>query len=135
MNLYDQDDGFQIFTLEQANAVLPKVISKTRIAISLLDAINQNYEQAKTVDAKSAKADRNKAIERIWSDWSRDMRKLGAYPKGQFTVDFKSTVPNTLLCWTFGEHEIKYTHKTTETFKDRVVIIDTALLGFEGSLN
>ena len=39
MNIYDRDDGFRVFTLEKANAVLPDVIKITKIAVdSLADA-------------------------------------------------------------------------------------------------
>ncbi len=135
MNLYDHDDGFPRFTLAEANGKLREVISATRVAVELLNAVNKTHELTKGEDPEKAKSDLAAATEKILSDWSLAITKLGAYPKGYFTVDFKSPVPNTLLCWTFGEEEIKHTHKTTETFKDRVKIEDVTNVGFEGTLN
>ncbi len=40
-----------------------------------------------------------------------------------------------LLCWTYGEEEITHVHKIYETFKDRTLIKDEELLGFEESIN
>ncbi len=132
MNLYDKDDGFRTFTLNEANALLPKIIAVTEQTIIQLERI-QEQRQADGLAAPVDEHDEETA--EILQHWSAEMVKLGVYPKGFFTVDFKSHVPDTLLCWTYGEREISHTHKIFESFKDRAAIKDKRLLGFEDTIN
>lgn len=135
MNLYDNDDGFKVFTLAQVNAILPQVIVRTERAVELLEIARKHHESGDAVDSEGTRDDFDKRSGKILEDWSREIALLGAYPKGYFTVDFKSPIPETLFCWTLGEDRIRHTHKTHETFKDRIRIIDELTLGFEDSLN
>lgn len=135
MNLYDKDDGFKIFTLAQANEILPQVIVRTECAVELLEIARRHHESWDAVDYQGAQDDFDKRSGKILEDWSREIALLGAYPKGYFTVDFKSPIPETLFCWTLGEDRIRHTHKIHETFKDRIGIIDESTFGFQDSLN
>ncbi len=134
MNLYDKDDGFKKFTLEKVNALLPKVVvvtDKTLQRLRLNDSqINQVFPN---IDLALADFDDNS--KQILDEWGRQISALGAYPKGYFTVDFKSPIPDTLFCWTYGEQTVTHTHKIYETFKDRISIQRTPLIGFENMLN
>lgn len=132
MNLYDKDDGFRTFTLNEANALLPKIIAATERTLIQLEHIREQRQ----ADGLAAPVDEyDEETAEILQSWSAEMVKLGVYPKGFFTVDFKSHIPDTLLCWTFGETEIGHVHKIYESFKDRVAIKDKKLLGFEDSIN
>ena len=137
MNPYDRDDGFRRFTLEEVNQVLPDVIVKTERAVMLLkqakDAFEAVSNQHKNLEDARTRFDEE--CEYILDVWSRDMVGLGGYPKGYFTVDFKSPVPDTLFCWTFGEQMVSHTHKIFESFKDRVPIKTKPTIGFQDSLN
>ena len=129
MNIYDKDDGFKSFTLQQANALLPEIIAITEETIAKLEKSKHTFYES-TTDAKIH-------IEntKIMTEWSQNIVELGVYPKGYFTVDFKSQIPDTLLCWTYGEKTIIYTHKIHENFKDRVSIRNENCIGFENSMN
>ncbi len=129
MNLYDKDDGFKGFTLQQANALLPDIIAITEKTMAKLEKSKHTLYESAT-DAKIH-------IEntKIMTEWSQKIVELGVYPKGYFTVDFKSKIPDTLLCWTYGENTITYTHKIHENFKDRVSIRNEDYIGFENSMN
>lgn len=135
MNIYDKDDGFTTFTLTQANAILPQVILRTQETLELLETARRDYEDKKTGNGTAAREEFNQRTSKILEQWSVDIVELGAYPKGYFTVDFKSPVPETLFCWTLGEERVTHTHKTYETFKDRIKIKNEVILGFENSLN
>lgn len=135
MNLYDKDDGFKRFTLEEANALLPEVITVTERTIQLLEMAKTNFEAEKSIDLKAAQTKFDSETADILDDWSRKIVALGGYPKGYFTVDFKSPIPDTLFCWTMGETMVTHTHKIYESFKDRIPIQDKPKLGFEQSLN
>ncbi|NIR50790.1 DUF2203 family protein [candidate division KSB1 bacterium] len=135
MNLYDKDDGFKQFVLDEANALLPDIIAKTEEALEDLQNIQDRFESEKVIDTELHEDEYEGETAVILQKWSRDMVALGVYPKGYFTVDFKSPVPDTLFCWTYGETEITHTHKVFETFRDRRLIKNKDKPGFEQSLN
>ena len=134
MNLYDKDDGFKKFTLEKVNALLPTIIAvtvKTLQRLQLNDSqINQTFPN---VDLAETNFDDKNM--RILNEWGQQISALGAYPKGYFTVDFKSPIPDTLFCWKYGEKTVTHTHKIYETFRDRISIQGKPLIGFEDMLN
>ena len=135
MNLYDKDDGFATFTIAEANGLLPKIIGVTEAAANALEKLKQEFEVNKAIDAESAQEHLDEETGEVLQNWSDQVVELGVYPKGYFTVDFKTEIPNMLLCWTYGEEEITHAHKIYETFKDRTPIKDEELLGFEESIN
>lgn len=129
MNLYDKDDGFTVFTLQEANALLPLIIELTEKAMNRLERIKEDFDVLDNKELLQVKSSE------ILAEWSQQVVELGVYPKGYFTVDFKSEIPDTLLCWTYGETAIMHTHKIYERFKDRIPIRDDMQIGFEDSLN
>lgn len=135
MNLYDNDDGFRQFTLEEANALLPEVIDITESAVFELKQLESQLQAEAVIKAFSFREKLEQESAEILQKWAQEMLELGVYPKGYFTVDFKSPIPDTLFCWTYGEDEIQHIHKTYESFKDRMPIKDPGQLGFEESLN
>ncbi len=135
MNLYDKDDGFRCFTLKEANALLPQIIDITEEAVRLLDQAKKNLESEMIINEPSAQDQFETESLLILHQWAQEIISLGAYPKGYFTVDFKSPIPDTLFCWTLGEVVISHTHKTYESFKERVPIQNKTMPGFEQSLN
>ena len=136
MNIYDKDDGFRQFSLHEANVLLNAIINLTEATVQKLEAIKKELEAQRALghDAGAEAAFERDSIE-ILENWAREVVGIGAYPKGYFTVDFKSHIPDTLLCWTYGEQVISHTHKTYETFKDRIPIDDVKMFGFEDSRN
>jgi len=135
MNLYDKDDGFQKFSLSEANKILPDVIFATEATLRKLEAVKKKFNLEKNSNANQAEEILTKRTQKILENWSRTIAAFGAYPKGYFTVDFKSHVPDTLLCWTLGEEKIEHTHKIYETFKERIPITSAAHIGFENTTN
>ena len=135
MNLYDKDDGFRIFSLEEANLVLPDVIKITAIAAESLEDAKMRLKSEEIEDKVLAQRKFEKETSEILKEWAQEIAALGIYPKGYFTVDFKSPIPDTLFCWGYGEEVISHTHKIFESFKDRAPIRNNVLPGFEDSLN
>ena len=135
MNLYDRDDGFRIFSLQEANLLLPDVIKITAIAAESLEAAKMRMKSEEIDDNALAQRKFEKETAAILKEWSQEISALGIYPKGFFTVDFKSPIPDTLFCWGYGEEVISHTHKIFETFKDRMPIRNNLLPGFEDLLN
>lgn len=112
--------------------MLPKIIRKTERTLNALKQLQKEQEAVETVEGESTQ-EQYQAV--ILQEWVGEMVELGVYPKGYFTVDFKSPIPDTLFCWTYGEKEISHTHKTFEAFKDRRPIRNKGAVGFEQSLN
>lgn len=135
MNHYDRDDGFRIFSLQEANLVLPDVIKITAIAAESLEDAKMRMKSEEIDDNALAQRKFEKETAAILKEWSQEISALGIYPKGFFTVDFKSPIPDTLFCWGYGEEVISHTHKIFETFKDRMPIRNNLLPGFEDLLN
>ncbi len=135
MNLYDKDDGFKRFTLEEANAALIGVIAITERAVAALESVRVRFGVDRDTFVDHEEPEFEKEAKSILENWSNEIMALGCYPKGYFTVDFKSPIPDTLLCWTFGEQQITHTHKIHEGFKDRHPIQGEAQIGFEQALN
>lgn len=135
MNLYDRDDGFRIFSLQEANLLLPDVIKITAIAAESLEDAKMRMKSEEIDDNALAQRKFEKETAAILKEWSQEISALGIYPKGYFSVDFKSPIPDTLFCWGYGEEVISHTHKIFETFKDRMPIRNNLLPGFEDLLN
>ena len=143
MNEYEQNefehsyknDDMPFFTLEQANAVLPKVIAKTEQTVEELDDARVRMESEQLFNESDAQQSYDIQVASSLERWSKEIIQLGAYPKGFFTVDFKSFLPDTLLCWTFGEDEISHTHKVWEIFKHRRQIEHPEVYSMALSLN
>ncbi len=123
------------FTLKEANALLPEIIRITQKTIERLEETRARMEMEVIQSGKEVEKDFHIRVSAILEEWAMQISRLGVLPKGYFTCDFVSPNPEIYFCWTYGEQEIKYMHKVTETFRDRVPIEHPELEGFEISLN
>ena len=119
---------FPIFTLAEANAILPEVIEITGAAQERLDEINATWGALpfKKYDALHGVAEEDL----VRAEWAHRIMALGIQPKGFFVIDFQSPDLDTLYCWAQGEEEVRYEHKVWETFVDRRTVTDPS--PFEG---
>jgi hypothetical protein len=114
----------KVFSLAEANELVPRVVDLTSEVMEHLDSIRQQY------DLSSAQAEAQmpetvlKEVEDALTGWSEQIVQMGAFPKGYFTVDFQSLDPELLYCWTYGEERIKFTHKVWENFAHRRPLAD-----------
>jgi hypothetical protein len=109
---------YRVFTLEQANAVIPRVAELTGQVQERLDELRQAYDEEDPDATQGLEAETRALL----TGWQEDILEFGAEPKGIFTVDFRSPDPNVVWCWTASESQIAHRHFTWETFKDRVAI-------------
>jgi len=130
-----KNDDMPFFTLEQANTVLPKIIAITEQTVEDVNDARVRMESERLFQESDAQQSYDIQIALTLERWSKEVIRLGAYPKGFFTVDFKSFLPDTLLCWTFGEDEISHTHKVWEIFKHRRQIEHPEVYSMALSLN
>ncbi len=115
----------KIFSLRQANELLTLVADATTVAVKRLDDICRqhkvDFNREELVVSESVITE----IEHALQEWSDYIRKLGAYPKGYFNVDFQSIDPELLYCWTYGEDKISFIHKVWEHFDHRRPLADS----------
>lgn len=130
-----QKDDMPFFTLEEANAVVPKIIAITEQTVEDLDDARVRMESERLFNEPDAQQSYDLQVALTLERWAKEIVRLGAYPKGYFTVDFKSFLPDILLCWTFGEQAISHTHKIRENFKHRRQIEHPEVYSMALSLN
>lgn len=128
-------EEFPIFTLDQANVVVPRLIEVTGEAIQEIEQVKARHKAQAALRDEADSDSSEDEIAEILQRWSEQILAMGVYPKGYFTCDFRSPDPSTFLCWTYGEHEVRHTHKVWESFKDRKPIEDPRLNGISMSLN
>ncbi len=120
----------KVFSLSEANELIPKVVEFTAEVVRQLDDIRQRY-QVDFLDRQTGISDSvMKEVEQTLLQWSKKVELLGAQPKAYFTVDFQSVDPELLFCWTYGEESITHTHKVWENFSHRrplPVVLDEAM--------
>lgn len=109
---------YRVFTLEQANLVLPRVIevtSQTQDRLRTNPTGDETKKPGKGIDAEGRT---------LLSAWTTTILEIGAQPKGLFTVDFRTADPSVVWCWGPDEEEILHRHFAWESFKDRITLED-----------
>ena len=109
----------RIFSLQEADALIPMLSGITANIVQKLDAVRERYRQDAQSEALEVPEQIMRDIEEALKDWSDAILEFGGHPKGYFTVDFQSFDPELLYCWTYGEEKIAYTHKVWENFAHR----------------
>ena len=109
----------KVFTLSEANELIPQIVECTSKVLQRLDQIRKRYSPASKEADPTIPDWVMKEVEAALMDWSDRVMNLGVFPKGYFTVDFQSMDPEVLYCWSYGEEKIAYTHKVWENFSHR----------------
>jgi hypothetical protein len=128
-------EEFPIFTLEQANMLVPRMTELTAETIQEVEHVKARKKTGSMLNSADVVENLETEIAGILHRWSQRAAEIGVYPKGYFTCDFRSPDPSSYFCWKYGEHEITHTHKVWESFKDRKPIDDQRLNGIMMSLN
>src|SRR5215213_594505 len=136
-------DG-RVFTLEEANAILPKLqsvvgeqlrrraeieASLVRLGKELGDVPERIVlDPADSTDVRDLKRDLMRRIEEYRAGW-REVEEMGAVLKDARTglIDFYGRVDGKLvwLCWKYGEHEIAHYHALEDGFSARKPIAES----------
>ena len=126
----------RLFTIEQANAMLPLVRAITSdLAALAKDVVERRHRLALLTSGRDLKpgdpysdelaqmeADLERDASRV-QDYVDELRQLGVEPKGavEGLVDFPCMLDGrvVLLCWRLGESEILYWHDLESGFAGR----------------
>lgn len=109
-------NGKKLFTLEEANLLLPLVIKLTEeYSRQVKKLINQleAYPDKKHENALALEEKVNKLIEL----WQSKLEKLGLRPKGLWLCDFDNGAG--YFCWKYPENKISFYHGYNEGFSGR----------------
>lgn len=107
------------FTLTEAQKILPLIRRITAEAA----------EEVKTLEERSRQLSQNESPTPFYSHriqltiqrWADKVRRLGAVPKGLWTVDFSNG--NGFYCWKFPEEEVGFFHEYDQQYSDRLPIV------------
>ena len=113
------ESSARVFSLADANKLLPAVAEFTAEVVEDLNQIRQRYSNESEDLASSVPESVLRDIEALLREWSERVTDLGAHPKGYFIVDFQSVDPELIYCWSYGEDKISFTHKVWENFSHR----------------
>ena len=126
----------KLFTVEQANAMLPLVRAIATDAAQLAQEILERRQRIAELRAGresmgsdlyaeellQVEDDLDRQTERL-EEYSEELRQLGAEPKGAIEglVDFPAMIEGKLayLCWKLGEPEVQYWHSLRGGYSDR----------------
>lgn len=107
----------QVFSLEEAEALLPVVLRITRQYSAKVQQMIQRIDavQDKNMDVATEIEDQ---VNDIVHEWQQKMEKLGIHPKGLWLADFDSG--DGYYCWKFPEEKIEYWHRYSDGFSGRI---------------
>lgn len=105
----------RIFTIEEARNELSKVKEITSEYVEKVEGLRMELEQTPVPETKERIEQEAEALIR---DWTREILRIGAEPKGLWLVDFDSG-DGFYFCWHYGEDNIEYIHSYDGGFSSR----------------
>jgi len=107
-----------VFTLDQAQALLPTVKHLTAEAVRRTESIGERLRDTAEDDPRQARL--AEALEGVVADWSARIRALGAEVKGLWLVDFDNG--DGYYCWRYPEERVAHYHGYDDGFAGRMKI-------------
>ncbi len=136
-----QDPPVRLFTVEEANRMLPLVRAIARDWLELSDSVIERRERinrlmaGRDIDAddfygqelRQSQADLEKDLKRL-REYVEELRQLGVEPKQGGMIDFPSLMDGRIvyLCWQPGEPEVLYWHDLDAGYAGRQPLTATA---------
>jgi hypothetical protein len=109
----------QIFTLAEAQQLLPRVRAMTEEAATAADQLSGDIQHMGSSDP--ARAAMVTELEGLVAAWTARAQKLGLEVKGLWLVDFDNG--EGYYCWKYPEVAILHYHGYDEGFEGRVKIV------------
>ncbi len=107
----------KIFSIEEANEILPVVLRITMAASQKVQALIDRLDKFDSKDEKRV-LEVEEEINSMINAWQAKIEKLGAYPKGLWIADFDNG--DGYLCWKYPETEIQFFHRYDQGFSGRI---------------
>ncbi len=109
----------QIFTLQDAQALLPAVQQLTAEAVGRAESLADRISGLSETDPERARlaADLNEIV----GGWASRLRSMGAEVKGLWLVDFDNG--QGYYCWSYPEEILAHYHDYDDGFDGRMKIV------------
>jgi hypothetical protein len=108
----------RIFTLEEAQALMPQVRAASEPVFSLASSLTEELAQAEEGGDEDRAEPLRERIQTLVQAWQQSMQDLGAEVKGLWLVDFDSG--DGYWCWAYPEAELGHWHSYEGGFRSRV---------------
>jgi hypothetical protein len=113
------DRDRHVFSLEEAQGLLPEVKRLTAEAVRAADAIAEELREIPERHPRHARLTAD--LERIVAAWTAGIRQLGLEAKGLWLVDFDNG--EGYYCWAHPEEQITHFHTYEDGFAGRMKIV------------
>lgn len=106
----------RIFTLEEAQRILPIIVRISDTAQREMDYLNRCIK-ALPQGAETREQEFRRQLENVVQVWEMKVEKLGAIPKGLWMADFDNG--EGYWCWKFPERSIMFVHGYDDGYSGR----------------
>jgi hypothetical protein len=110
----------RVFTLAEAQELMPKVKEATAPAFELASSLAQELGQAEKVGEESRAEELRERLQALVESWAEAIRDFGPDVKGLWLVDFDSG--DGYWCWAYPEEELTHWHSYEAGFSGRIPI-------------
>ena len=111
----------QIFSLEEARAVLPVILRITKSYSAQVDTLIERLEGLSGASEELTNSLEGE-VNALIQEWQNKVQKLGALPKGLWIADFDAG--DGYFCWKFPERTIQFWHRYSDGFSKRLLVED-----------
>ena len=108
----------RIFTLEEAQALMPQVKAMTEPVYSLASSLAEELRQAEDGKDEARSEALRERLQTLVQSWQHAMQDLEAEVKGLWLVDFDSG--DGYWCWAYPEETLGHWHSYEGGFRTRV---------------
>lgn len=108
----------RIFTLEEAQALMPQVRAMTEPVYSLASSLAEELRQAEDEKDETRAEALRERLQTLVQSWQHAMQDLEAEVKGLWLVDFDSG--DGYWCWAYPEESLGHWHSYEGGFRSRV---------------
>jgi len=110
----------RVFTLEEAQELMPKVKETTAPVFELASSLAQELGQAEKDGEESRAEELRERLQALVESWAEAIRDFGPDVKGLWLVDFDSG--DGYWCWAYPEQELTHWHSYEDGFSGRIPI-------------
>jgi hypothetical protein len=119
MRRVTHDGARPVFSLQDAQGLLPEVKRITAEAIRGAEAATAQLERLREGDPRRAQV--SAELDRVVADWNASIQAMGLEAKGLWLVDFDNG--EGYYCWAHPEDRITHFHSYEDGFAGRMKIV------------
>ena len=108
------------FTLEEAQALMPRVKALTRPVFELAASLSEELSTVETGGDTDRTEALRERLQTLIESWTEAIEELGAEVKGLWLVDFDAG--DGYWCWAWPEEGLAHWHSYEGGFRERVPI-------------